>query len=175
MHPLGVNFKCSFSVTLQKEYNPSIDLTNSASLNNRKQHYNSLHRTVFVFTGLCLQSPLLRVSWWWVQSLDTVAEHRLKLDRPALLLTALLHTLSVPPARGTCCPGAWTEVRSSIALQWICLWKVMSIYSNILGNMHLCFLASSYLLEEMHSKLSFFSLNPEAGLSILNFMVYIIL
>lgn len=57
MHPLGVNFKCSFSVTLQKESNPSIDLTNFASLNNRKQQNNSLHRTVFCFHRLVSPEP----------------------------------------------------------------------------------------------------------------------
>lgn len=41
--------------------------------------------TVFVFTGWCLQNLLLRASWWWVQSFDTVEGRRLKPDRPALL------------------------------------------------------------------------------------------
>lgn len=41
--------------------------------------------TGFVFTGWCLQSLLLRASWWWVQSFDIVEGHRLKPDRPALL------------------------------------------------------------------------------------------
>lgn len=53
MHPLGVKFKCTL---LQNESNPSADLTNFASLNNRKSKKNSLH-SCFCFHRLVSPEP----------------------------------------------------------------------------------------------------------------------